>query len=168
MNVLQSFYANNQSFCAEMQEQFEASEYKAAQRKAHSLKGVSASIGAENIHAIAKELEQSIIQKEPALFKKNLSELDKALYILFSEIAPKFEHTPMFRTPDYTLAVKLMAELRGYIEAKKPDAKAMIGLLEDAGLCGLCFTKLKKALYAYDFKMAGIQLSELEKSINIK
>lgn len=168
MNVLQSFHDNNQTICTEIQERFETGKYKTAQRKAHSLKGVSASLGAENIHKIAKELEKSIIRKDSLRFKNDLLELGEALQNLFAEIVPQFEHAPVLCGLDHRLAIQLMAELRGHIEAKKADAKKMISQLEDAGLNGLNFRKLKKALNAYDFKMALIQLNELEKSINIE
>jgi len=168
MNVLQSFHDNNQTICAEIQERFEIGAYITAQRKAHSLKGVSASLGAENIHKIAKELEQSIIRKDSLTFKNDLLELDKVLQNLFAEIAPQFELTSVLCALDHRLAIQLMAELRGHIEAKKAEAKKMISQLEDAGLNGLNFRELKKALNAYDFKMARIQLNELEKIINIE
>ena len=167
-NVLQSFHDNNQTVCSEIQKQFEIGAYIPAQRKAHSLKGLSASVGSENIPIIAKELEQSIIHREPLTFKNRLQELDKALKSLFAEIAPQFALTPTSCVFDYKLAIQLMAQLREHLEAKNADAKLMISQMEDAGFNNLIFTRLKKALNGYDFKMALIQLNELEKLINTK
>lgn len=165
LSILEKYYQNNLNFIQEISVLITANDSESIKRQFHTLKGLSGSIGADEIQQLAMELEQLVESAQLDKLQSLLPSLDEKMKVLFEEIhsklivkkqsADKVESAPL---------EPLINELEELIKKKSPQAKKLLPELEQAGLNDPAFQKLKRALTTFNFKEAGIQLVEIKKN----
>lgn len=159
---------------AKVPEQIEAAlaagERDTAERLAHTLKGVSGSIGADELQQAALRLESAIREGREGLaavlqdVRARLAPVLEALAVLEDERAPATAEA----SPDPERLQALLARLRQLLE--EDDAEAAESLDELAGLLSgtpldPLLERLAAAIGDYDFEQALEQLARLERQL---
>ncbi|WP_112479596.1 response regulator [Vibrio variabilis] len=85
-SLLEKFVAQFADVENQLQAAFEANQWDALCLATHTLKGVSANIGAERLHLLAQEIEQASLSKEPATLQSKLPELSHVLKQSLQEV----------------------------------------------------------------------------------
>jgi CheY-like chemotaxis protein/HPt (histidine-containing phosphotransfer) domain-containing protein len=85
-NILEKFRSNQQNVVAEIRSAIKTGEQNTAERLAHTLRGVSGTLGAEVLQSKAKELENSIKHGLSAEVELQLPQVEKELAALFVSI----------------------------------------------------------------------------------
>jgi hypothetical protein len=147
----------------------ETGEQKTAERFIHTLKGVSGNIGADSLFEQTKIVEESIHKKDSKIIEDGLNKLDSELKELFGNILVNLDFG--VKTENQELNVELVKEmipkLMQLLLEKSPKAKRLIKELEEAGLSGELFNKMKSKLSKYDFKSALLLLEEIAREWEI-
>ncbi len=166
-NILQKFYENNQQFVAEAETLFHTTETDTLKRHFHTLKGLAGSIGAEAIQQLAAELEQATEPQDKQLFDALLPKLDDALGQLLDQLKSKLiKKTQIIDLVDKETILKMLGELEETIKKKSPQAKKLVQQMEQSGMTGPSFQKLKNAIASFNFKEASIQLDEIKTNLH--
>ncbi len=154
--LLEKFHQNNLRTTNEIQSALNNNDVNLAMRIAHSLKGVSANIGADDLHKLAGKLETAIKQQNGELHKGLLENVNESLEQVFSAIE--------------SLEVK-QAESPAVVdtvESEKPmDSSKIASIIEklkelledDDSEATRCLSSLKEELKGSNFQ---IELDQME------
>jgi two-component system sensor histidine kinase/response regulator len=166
-SLLRKFASGQRGFPAALRRALEAGDRALAERLAHTLKGVAATVGARDIQARAACLEQSIAQgDDPALSEALIAPLASALGELIAHIdalppkEAKVGREPATDFDPYALAETCRALTRMLSEG---DAEGFAVFERNSGTLKaaypLEFSELSAAVRAYDFETAERILS---------
>ncbi len=164
LNILRKFYNNNQTVISEIKKAFAKNSIEETHRMIHTLKGVSGSIGADDIHELSKTVEKNIIEKNFEELNKNIVKLDSAMNELISILAKEFDKDSSDSNMhiDKDKLKVLLPKLKLLLDAKNPKAREVIAELDIAGLKNKEFNLLKVAVSKYDFKKAISLFNEIK------
>ncbi|MBW9157946.1 response regulator [Clostridium sp. FP2] len=177
INLLRKYIFGQKDTFIEIEKMLSAGDWSSAERMAHTLKGVSGSIGAVMIEERAANLEGSIrnhtskhklsplIQETNVMLAKMIEHIEKAL--------PEEKQTVMLTGPSSSLAelLNILEELKPYIETRKPKKCAQV-MLKYRKLVWpietqIHATELDKLLSKYKFKEALEILKALMNKLKI-
>lgn len=163
LSILEKFYTNNQNFITEIKGLLKSGDQEAAERFIHTLKGVSGSIGADNLNETVIQVESYIHEKDAEKIEVELNNLEVELKELFNNISSQLDFGVKTNNLELNteLVNELIPKLKQLLKAKSPKAKVLIKELEEAGLSGDLFNEMKSKLSKYDFKGALILLEEI-------
>ena len=166
LSILHKFYNNNQNFITLLKSTLSVNDQETARRQIHTLKGLTGSIGAEEIQACVVEMEQLILANDLKNFSLKLMQLDIMLTALFAEMKAKliFETTNETAV-DHEKIKALLPQFEELLKKKNPKAKNMLQEIENAGFTSNELASLKRAVSSYDFKEALFLLDEIKKQV---
>ena len=160
LNLLRKFVSGQADAPERLAKTIAAADWETAQREAHTLKGVAAQIGAEEIRARAERLEHAIRQRaEPALLETMRADLAAALPPLIAAIGsrlPEEKAVAAAATVDNGKLREIVNRLAGMLEADSFDSVAFFDEHESllrAALDGQ-FARLAEAVRNYDDAVA--------------
>lgn len=126
LRLLRTFITNQGAAATEIKKSLAAGDPATAERTAHTLKGVAATIGATVLQAAAANLERAIRERlEPAEVERQVAVVERLLQDLCSALAAKLPPEPSDTqmkgpvTPAMQL-VKTLKDLRPCLESRKP------------------------------------------------
>ncbi len=172
--LLKKYYHSQHDFVAQFRSALHDADHEAATRMAHTLKGVSANIGASGIQQAAARLEDACLQGRPE------TEVTALLTAVGAELAPVTDDLEaMFREDaaaettaanDYSQLGPLMDKLTGRIREDDASAAELVEEL-DALLQGTQYhtilDKVSDAIENYDFDKALDGMQELAAVLNM-
>ena len=171
--LLTKFCANHGSAVDEIVETLESGDRKTAVRLAHTLKGLSGTIGAQKLHVAAKDLESAISEEKEEL-NDLLERVSDNLKIVVFGIASlderQDEEVPESagETVDISMAIPLLDELKKLLEEADVDAVRKLDQLKKA-LKGPAvmdeFNAMEQSLGNYDFEKALEELARVMKKL---
>lgn len=96
-----------------------------------------------------------------------LNKLDSELKELFGDISSQLDFGSKSESQDLNIELvkEIIPKFKLLLTKKSPKAKISIKELEEAGLSGDLFDKMKSKLNKYDFKNAFKLINEIEKSL---
>ena len=179
--LLLEFYDDYHKAAREITEALSNGQTEYVQRKAHTIKGVSATIGAKNLMKNASALEDAFIHDikddKKALLSGLIESLNEVLESIGTILPPTGEyHTEEPKGNDgHNIDLKkvehLMVELMGLLQGGNADSEEYFEVLRDIlRMSGynVYMNKIKKQIDNYDFEDAQNTLRQLAKSLNIQ
>ena len=178
--LLLEFYNDYRTAAGEIAEALLNGQTEYIQRRAHTIKGIAATIGAEHLLKNASDLEEAFIYDtkvdKQALLAELTGSLDEVLESIGTMLKPAgeshWEETEVEDEQDIDLekAGGLMTELMGLLQEGDAGAEECLEALR-ASIIGSRFRegveKLKDQIERYDFEDAQNTLMQLAKSLNI-
>ena len=164
--ILAKFVASQGDAIAAIKGQIAANDREAAERSAHTLKGVAGSIGATGLQEIAALLEADIrdsIADLNDLYAQTQQKLDAVVAAITSSIGTTATEVKQAELSPDEFA-HLVAELRSKLEAYDADADSVLARITSHELVGKQRTalgRLQQKLDGYDFDGALEILNEL-------
>ena len=169
--LLTKFCANHGSAVGEIETALESGDRKTAVRLAHTLKGVSGTIGAQKLHVAAKNLESAIMEEKEEL-NDLLERVSDNLKIIVSGIASFDESQSEERpesageTVDISMVIPLLDKLKNLLEEADVDAVRKLDQLKKALKGSAVMDELnamEHSLGNYDFEKALEELAKVMK-----
>ena len=173
-NILIKFHTEYTDAVQQIKDALDQKDYELAQRLAHTVKGVSGNIGAEDLQKISGELEASIKngqedQHEGLLesFGKQLTIVTDSLSAVSTQETGSEETEGKTGTPEELL--ELLLKLEPHVKKKKPKPSKEV--MEEIGgftwpdeyIKGIA--DLKRLIGKYKFKDADVVLGEMLKDL---
>ena len=154
----------------------EASKYEDAARIAHTIKGLSGTIGAGNVQKLGLALETSLLNKqknfnELLAFEEALKKLVEALSKVLSDMNSETDDSSTKKVdPQANEKLKgVLENLRIHVDACSATmCKRDLEPIKDIGFSSAqeeLLKKLKNQIGDYDFTEAGETIKELEKTL---
>ncbi len=179
LKVLENMYARFRDFDQKIQAEMDCGDFETAQRSAHTIKGVSGTLGALILQQQSLNLESAIKNKEidriPDLmifFSEELSRVMKALEPLFPpknpEIAEPVQIDLMPETLNMEKLKAIFKDLSQLIDEGKFDALQLLQQLkEELGPSGVTedILKLESLLNDYDFDEARCAARQISNTL---
>jgi PAS domain S-box-containing protein len=148
-----------------------------ARRLAHTLRGTSATIGADNLSSFAKDLEMALLQGKSALFSFILEQVDQELAIVMTEIAdisqtiPDKDQLPIFDSDSNQSTFDAKLNRLAHL-LRSSDAEAtmfIVSLVQQYQETSLRakLKVLERLIRSYDFEKALKELEILAQEQNI-
>lgn len=173
-SILQDFLTDYKTFTQEMNQSIQFGEYEISQRLVHTLKSVSATIGADELSACAARLEARLGQGET----EPIDEL-KLTFEKLAVLEPKIERflsisaekiitaDKVDQDEDSALLVGPLKRIRALVELNDVEAEEAFSEISDllASLYPTETQKLEKALDTFDFQGAVKAIGNLETSL---
>ena len=170
--LLMDFYQDHRKDDQSIREAINADNVDVAQRIAHTIKGVSGSIGAADLHRDAEKLEMALKEKDAASYDKFLSDLKRSLQrVMQGLIVLSTAQKPVGDLSGGADAVDLDAirpmfdRLRLQLEEMDPEAEETAAMLNDKLSAGpqrqLC-KRLKGQVDDFEFESAFETLVKLQ------
>lgn len=166
LTAFNNFYKTFNGFCAQMEELIDENKTDDACKLVHSLKGVSANLGATVIQSLAIKIEQQLMKSNSQKSRFYLRKMDKALQRIFKEFLILTQNNDPDTENDKLDIKEVFAELRKFISQNNPKAKELAMSLRAKQLNQILVNKLNDTLARYNFKAAFTILDDLESSIN--
>jgi len=175
LSLLRKYVSSQRNFVSEITAALESGDFLTAERCAHTLKGVSGNIGAEEIQGKAAELESSIREKAPRetldiKTQETKLLLDRMIEALEKTLPPEIDRKevsgPESAAEDL---LGILRELKPHIETRKP--KKCSEVLEDyqkliwPSKLRAEAAELEKLISKYRFKEAKQTLDSLINSL---
>ena len=176
LRIVQGFVNDYVSKSQDLRRFMEASKYEDAARIAHTIKGLSGTIGAANVQKLGLALENSLLNKqknfnELIAFEEALKKLVEALSKVLADMNSEKEDTSSKKT-DPQAAEKLkgvLENLKLHVDACSATmCKRDLEPIKDIGFSSAqeeLLKKLKNQIGDYDFTEAGETIKELEKTL---
>ena len=178
--LLLEFYNDYRSAAREITEALSNGQTEYAKRRAHTIKGVAATIGAEHLKKNASDLEEAFMYDtkgdKQALISKLTGSLAEVLESIGTMLAPagdSHEDIPEAedeRNIDLKKVGVVMAELMGFLQEGDAGAEESFEVLRGT-IIGSRFResmeKLQEQIESYDFEDARDTLIQFAKSLNI-
>jgi two-component system, sensor histidine kinase and response regulator len=171
-DILKKFYRDYAVMTAQIKAALENGDHELAQRLAHTIKGVSGNIGAQDLYKISSELETAFRHENLDEVDKLFDRFDDVLNIVMNSIK-KFSEGPSGNeekrikpeTGKPERLLELLLELTPYIKKRNP--KQLKEIIEK--MAGFTWSmeydrgvsELKKAIDGYKFKEAGEMLTSM-------
>ncbi|MBF0501811.1 MAG: response regulator [Candidatus Riflebacteria bacterium] len=158
LNLLHRFVESQTETAARISEAIERGDFESSKRLAHTLRGVAGNLGAEEIHEIAQELEQAIINSEADdKIRKLCARLGEALKLLIRNTRIVRKRIANMSAAAISIPVDLSALL--------PELSALAEYLKKSNVKSLdTFRKLRDDLVRV---APSDEFSRLEKNISI-
>ena len=170
LSLLQKFMNGQKSILVEIHNLLNQNDLGTAERLAHTLKGVSANIGATELVPLAEKLEFSIREHQSSdLINEYLLALEKPLADLIAELALNLpqEKTHKIVVVDTVQLKKVCVQLISSLKAGDAEAVELINMHGDVLNSAFPhdFQKLNHDIQSYDFPTALLALNLLVKTI---
>ena len=125
--TLRKFCKLQENRCEAMNTALDADDWDTAQRQAHTLKGVAASIGANKLTADAAALEKALSERLPrADVDEHIGVIDAQLHELIAAVRAKVPVPPAAALPDAAAGAAAVAELERLLAESNPEAMAWL------------------------------------------
>jgi len=152
--TLRKFCKLQENLSEAMRLALDADDWNIAQRQAHTLKGVAASIGAADLSSEAAALEKALAARQPrADVDERIGVIDAQLNELIAAVRTKVPAPPAAPASDAAAAVAALAELERLLSESNPEAMAWLdrnaGALQGA-LPAARLTEVEAAVHACD------------------
>jgi HPt (histidine-containing phosphotransfer) domain-containing protein len=172
INLLDKFHRDYADATSRVQDALDNNDTEQAQRLIHTIKGVSGSIGANDLERSASELEDAIIRKEAIRIERLIKSFNKTLMILLNSInsiieidSEKEEKIPVVPKADSDVLLKLLLKLNPYILGR--EAKPCKELMKE--IVGYSWpdrynqpvSDLNRYVMKYQFKNAQTLISQI-------
>ena len=166
MSLLKKFSTGYRDFPARMSDALESDDWRTAERLAHTLKGLSAQLGAAGLRAMAENLEELVRRRESktslggllAKVSRSLAELIAAINNRLQLDEPARPETAFDLGELRGIVTKLTAELAADDFASGDTFDEHEALMRAA--LGDRFTAISAAIHDFDFSLAMDQLRE--------
>ncbi|MFI3156418.1 MAG: response regulator [Methylococcaceae bacterium] len=168
LKMLRKYVSNQENTSSELRAALDAGDYAAAERIAHSAKGVSGNIGASGLQKMAGELEamikngsvRELLEAEIAAFEKAQSAMIAALKVA----VPPDKLPGVAEAPDTSTASEVLSRLGRFLA--NDDSEAADVLEENLDLLRLvlgieAFSKVESAIKQFDFEKALQHLNNI-------
>jgi two-component system, sensor histidine kinase and response regulator len=171
-DILNKFYRDYSVMTAQIKAALENGDHELAQRLAHTIKGVSGNIGAQDLYKISSELETAFRHENLDEVDKLLDRFDGVLNIVMNSIK-KFSEGPSGNeekrikpeTGKPERLLEMLLELAPYIKKRNP--KQLKEIIER--MAGFTWSmeydpgivELKKAIDGYKYREAGEMLTSM-------
>ena len=176
LRIVQGFINDYGSKTLELRKLMEASKYEDAARIAHTIKGLSGTIGAGNVQKLGLALETSLLNKqknfnELLAFEEALKKLVEALSKVLSDMNSETDDSSTKKVdPQANEKLKgVLENLRIHVDACSATmCKRDLEPIKDIGFSSAqeeLLKKLKNQIGDYDFTEAGETIKELEKTL---
>ncbi len=170
--LLMDFYQDHRKDDQSIREAINSDNVDVAQRIAHTIKGVSGSIGAAELHRDAENLETALKERDAASYdefladlKRSLRQVMQGLIMLSTAQKPEKEPSAEADTVDLDTIRPMFDRLRLQLEEMDPDAEETAAILNDKLGAGtqrqLCKT-LKAQVDDFEFEAALETLVKLQ------
>jgi len=173
--TLVKFCLNHGSAVEKISKALTSGDRKTAIRMAHTLKGLSGTIGAKELQEVTRELE-SAIKDETKELKHLVDRVAANLNIVVSSITPFVESYGVEQpggvreTVDKSMLIPLLEDLKTLLEENDMDALEKLSQLEGPLLKSDCkgeFISIKQSLERYDADNALQHLTQIMKKIKL-
>ena len=176
LRIVQGFVNDYGSKTLELRKLMEASKYEDAARIAHTIKGLSGTIGAGNVQKLGLALETSLLNKqknfnELLAFEEALKKLVEALSKVLSDMNSETDDSSTKKVdPQANVKLKgVLENLKIHVDACSATmCKRDFEPIKDIGFSTAqeeLLKKLKNQIGDYDFTEAGETIKELEKTL---
>jgi polar amino acid transport system substrate-binding protein len=85
--MLLMFHADHEQDVQKIRAALQGNDLKLARRLAHTLKGLAGSVGADELHAVAKQLETAIAQVNEPVYEDLLAQVEEKLAVVMVAVA---------------------------------------------------------------------------------
>ncbi|GMU88753.1 MAG: hypothetical protein AMXMBFR49_09610 [Chlorobiota bacterium] len=162
-DLLRKFFENNINLVEQIRAAIQNGEKELSVRLAHTVKGVSGTLGATELNLIAAKLEALLNTDGPVEFEEVISEFDARLHEVLGEIGEWKKSAESFVEEDITSELDmervsvLMSELIALLEENDISASSKIGeinQLPGAGRIRASLDAITKCVKSYDFDEA--------------
>jgi signal transduction histidine kinase/DNA-binding response OmpR family regulator/HPt (histidine-containing phosphotransfer) domain-containing protein len=163
--LLIKFKESQSDFTLQFAAALNSEEAMAAERTAHTLKGVSGNIGAHQLYEAAKQLEKACKDNNVDSIDEHLNQVSAELMVVIQGLSSLDEHTTNTATWSPEKIKELLASLRELLEEDDTDANDVVDELLDINseLVNKHILKsLSAAVDEYDFEKALEILNKLE------
>ena len=177
--LLRQFLENNKDATNEIKRSLNQGDTETAARLAHTVKGVSGNLGAEELFPVAGELEKAIKQEEIDAIDSLLKNFETHLNVVLGgievlkeqEAARKKQALPAEEIPiDIGLVTPILTEMAELLESDLVEAMSRLELLklhlENSSMGGE-FRRLEKSLESFDTDDAVRSLQRIAEGLNI-
>ena len=177
--LLGKFLESNRNVVNEIKSSLKTEDRETAARLAHTVKGVSGNLGAEELFPVAGELEKAIKQRETDLLDALIDNFESHLNVVMGgiqaleerEAAQKREKAPAEEIPiDIGLVTPLLTEMAQLLESDLGEAMSRLESLkphlENSSLGGE-FRRLEKSLESFDTDDVVQSLQEIAEGLDI-
>ncbi len=167
LSILKKFYTNNQHFITEVKTKIDEGDYKTAQRKIHTLKGLSGSIGAQEISDMLSVAEKKLLDNKYELCKAKLEEIKELLDPLFTAIEEKLirPEKEIVHQVNHIEIVGLFNLLEGYLKNDDPTAVEIVYKITAKGFTSSIMKRLEKTVTTYDYDNALKLMIDIRNSL---
>lgn len=155
VNILNKFLKNYRDFTKDLSSLMKEKDYKSAKRSVHTLKGITGTIGAEELHNFINQVEQILLEKDYDKFTNQISELDTRLNNVFDSIKrslPAISNKDKIKTS--LQITEILDQLDKALSEQSPEANRLITLLEGSEFEDEHLNELKEAVFSYNFDEA--------------
>jgi two-component system, sensor histidine kinase and response regulator len=173
--ILLSFLHDHQGDALAMRRALVDNDMRLAQRIAHTLKGVSGSIGAMELHPAATALDDALKNGATDRYPDLLDTLESVLASVIDGLSSLGEQgaddnaaEAVTGPPDIGMILPLLAELAGLVREMDPDAEIAADALRrkvGAGPARPLADELVAQLAKFDFDAAGQTLARLREAL---
>jgi len=178
--LLLEFHKDYRKAAQEITEALSKAQTEYVQRRAHTIKGVAATIGAKDLMKNASALEEALIHDtggdKQTLLADLAGSLDKTLESIGAVLAPADDYheeepeVEVGRNVDLEKVGPLMGELMGLLEEGDAGSEECFEAFRDdikISACNEDVDELKEQIDSYDFENARNTLMKLAKCLNI-
>ena len=173
--LLGEFYLDHGEDIAAIREALQAGDNETAQRLAHTIKGVAATIGAHDLNLSAKNLESAIKQDQMENIDQLIDEMAQVMAPVIEGLSalapvPEDEQAQSVESIGEEELKKLLDELAEMIEEMDPDAEEKLAEISGrtAGKShNRLFTQLARQLSSFEFEEAAETLEKIRLEIGI-
>lgn len=177
--LLRQFLENNKDTTNEIKSALKEGDAETAARLAHTVKGVSGNLGAEELFPVAGELEKAIKQGQMDEIDSLLENFESHLNVVLGgieilkeqEAARKKEKAPAEEIPvDIGLVTPLLTEMAELLESDLGEAMSRLESLKphlENSSVGEEFRRLEKSLESFDTDDSVGSLQKIAEALNI-
>jgi len=173
--LLKTFYNNYYDSVDKMKMLLEQDDTEAAQRFAHTLKGVCGNLSISHLYKISKNLELNLKtgnEITPELFKQfedSVTEVMKSLVQLHDEETPKSTEESFCEKTDIAALKPLLAEMSGFLEECDCQATDFLPTIKQhlGNEVEPLYQELQEHVERYDFEKAQKTLNQIVQILNI-
>ncbi len=171
LNLLKSFVKSQSNFAGEIRQALDQKDRETAERIAHTLKGISGNIGANEIFEASKKLDLELKKEDcdRALVEEMIIETDRVLQVMVTQINEKLgekTQTKVLQTEgDPQLRDELLEKLKAALENFDTESAELFTAFEAAArpfYSEVLLDEIREAIEGYGYEAALNGLSELE------
>jgi len=181
LRVLEDSYKRFRDIAGQIQAELDGNNLDTAKRLAHTVKGVSGTMGANALHKKSLDLESAIannetdrISKVTGSFSREVNRVMTALEIFFREKEPQDSNEVKdgeeYETIDIKRLKEVFQELACFIDEANPDALDLIGEIKSLlGSSGITddVRKLEVQIDEYEFEDAAKTLDRIYEALRL-
>ena len=173
--LLMDFYRSHRQDATEIRQALETERFEDAKRIAHTLKGLTGSLGAQDLNLAAKAIDAAFSQQETSAYDSLLDVLDGAAVIVFSgleQITEETESAPatLEKTIDLQEIEPLVKQLQMDFEEMDAEAGDRAEALKQHLLGTEFVTRVNtivRQVEAFEFESAAEALEQLKQELGL-